>query len=374
MKKTSFLATAALLLAAATAPAQTVTFSVEIASTVFTMFSTGNDVQINGLAAGPAGTPIYVFDSISQKDGIVKYESSALTDLLTEATIQSTTGYSPLTGASGNALTIARSGALAGNLFYIGRIGGGEEVILRVTPAGTPTTLVARADAQDAAAIALDEANDRAYLVIDTFGDGAIEEIRYTTMSGSEQDPILLVDKAAILAQLSSGSTQVSISDLAVLNDGNLVISNGFGTAKRGDILKVTTGGSPAVSMLIPSDTILAAVNAAVGGTPSTELGEMVLETLPSGKVLMVCNSGTGNANVEFFATFNADGTGFQVIATEQNVIDAVPGLTDIAVNGKSLHVIDEENFLFGIEGAFDGVIKATISNPMKSDNWIIYQ
>ncbi len=24
--------------------------------------------------------------------------------------------------------------------------------------------------------------------------------------------------------------------------------------------------------------------------------------------------------------------------------------------------------------GAFDGVIKATISNPMKSDNWIIYQ
>ncbi len=335
-----------------------VDFSVEVTGPQMAALSGLTYAEPDGVAptSNTATTRIYFADSEGGADHVVRWDGSSLSVFATTAQLDAVGGayasFMDMTCDSNGVLYIVLSGQ------------GYQEIIWRV-PGDNFTNAVqmmADPDVDEASEIAVDETNTRLIVaysdIFGTPGPAFGEGIGWIALNATNATVNQLATEAELQAVVnaipSSTSGDVDPVDVAVQSDGTVLVSHGFTSTleENGSILKIASGGG--VTLFASAATLITAA----GADPATiDIGSVHLDVLSDDGVLAHVAFSSDDVTMEpFIALGSADGTSWQVLATESQVLAdtdlAGYPLTDIgnALDGKHGGIDGNDNYWFHLQ------------------------
>lgn len=302
--------------------------------------TTATGGEFDGVAVTPDAATIYLFDSVSQMDGILKYASSTVTAFATEANISGGTGSAGDLDASATNLyaMIFDSGDARNRLWNIPAAGFGSATEM-IDSTGSLTVNLGQ--------IEIDDDNSRLVVAYnDAFG-AATENIVTVPLAAVNATPTTLVTETALEAVLATvtgyvddTSDDVNIFDLTVQNDGDIIFSHGFSSNRQinGSLLRVTDTGT--VSVFRTADQIITAA----GADPNlVDIGSVNVEALSADEILIHVQFSSATATLDpFIAVVSADGSTQTMLATQTQLA----GDTDVTTA-----LVPAAQFLFRMDG-----------------------
>lgn len=328
--------------AAATANAA-IDFNVALERDDITPVTGDTDTELDGIAPVGDGSVLYTFDSESGIDSLIKSDNGTVTIFKTEAELSSNTSASEsdlCADSSGNVYAMIYDSTAD------------ETVVYKIASDGAMTSMTGTGAIPDYYRIAVDETtNSRLYLTISSYyNDDDDDNLAYIDLSASGATPTVLADEAAIEAVLG---TTGNVIDITVLDNGDIVYSDGYGSNGHLLLIDDATG---AVSTFASNDTLVQAAGGVVG---TDDVGSIYLATLSNGRILAMASYNSNLSGTILMGS--ADGTEWAVVATEEDIAadSDFTGLSNLMyLQGGSFEVDSDDNAYWAIQSGNEFIIK----------------